>query len=497
MFSKKALLCLLTWVVAGGIPLFFSATHAYDRQEAILYNGTISASTGMLHSTTVAEASNGNIVVAWYGGPEEGEGCEIYSTFKTPGGSWAAVQKVTSLSAEGESWNPVLFQPSNGPLLLYYKTGGAPWYWTGYVRTSNDGGQTWSGRIQLPSGMLGPTKNPPIELPDGSLLLGSSRETGSNYGWSVVIEKAPAGNYTGGSWTKQTVISDNIQPTFIKLTPDCRNLRIFSRGGPQGGPREATSNNYGQSWGNVQSASVTSDPAICCVTCTNGWHVAAVDKGPNRQNLWLKISENGSSWVDGVEIINDGQAHDYPTVIQAPQEGNLHLTWTFGGRGPSGNALCGYAVVDPDVLTGGTSPSNQYPTASFIANPVSGDAPLVVDFDASGSSDPDGDALSYSWNFGDGSSGSGMMTSHTYSDAGVYTVTLSVNDGNGGSDQETASITVTSSPVNNPPNASFTASPTSGEEPLTVNVNAAGSSDPDGDALSYSWNFGDVSTGSG
>ena len=50
---------------------------------------------------------------------------------------------------------------------------------------------------------------------------------------------------------------------------------------------------------------------------------------------------------------------------------------------------------------------------------------------------------------------------------------------------------------NNPPTASFAAIPTSGTAPLLVNLNAAASSDSDGSIISYSWNFGDNSTGSG
>ena len=51
-------------------------------------------------------------------------------------------------------------------------------------------------------------------------------------------------------------------------------------------------------------------------------------------------------------------------------------------------------------------------------------------FDGGGSDDPDGDNITYQWNFGDGSpTASGVIAKHSYSAAGTYTVTLTVDDG--------------------------------------------------------------------
>jgi uncharacterized repeat protein (TIGR01451 family) len=87
---------------------------------------------------------------------------------------------------------------------------------------------------------------------------------------------------------------------------------------------------------------------------------------------------------------------------------------------------------------------NQPPTASFTADPTSGEAPLRVSFDATASSDPDGTIESYIWDFGDGSTGSGETTSHEYTSAGTYTATLTVTDADGAAtDTTTATITVT------------------------------------------------------
>jgi PKD repeat protein len=82
------------------------------------------------------------------------------------------------------------------------------------------------------------------------------------------------------------------------------------------------------------------------------------------------------------------------------------------------------------------------PTAAFTFNPASplpGDSVLF----ASNSSDPDGDSLTHSWDFGDGSGPNATRNpAHTYTTPGTKTVRLTVNDGHGGVDDVTQTITV-------------------------------------------------------
>ena len=81
--------------------------------------------------------------------------------------------------------------------------------------------------------------------------------------------------------------------------------------------------------------------------------------------------------------------------------------------------------------------------ADISATPISGDAPLLVTFDATASSDADGDALSYAWDFGDGNTANGVTVENTFTAIGTYSVTLVVDDGNGGTDQAVITINVT------------------------------------------------------
>jgi serine protease len=76
---------------------------------------------------------------------------------------------------------------------------------------------------------------------------------------------------------------------------------------------------------------------------------------------------------------------------------------------------------------------NLAPTASFTATPDIGPAPLIVNFDASASTDSDGFINAYYWDFGDSQTGSGVTSEHTFSAKGKYIVTLTVTDEDGGS----------------------------------------------------------------
>jgi len=137
---------------------------------------------------------------------------------------------------------------------------------------------------------------------------------------------------------------------------------------------------------------------------------------------------------------------------------------------------------------------NLPPTARASGAPVSGDATLVVVFDASASSDPEGGPLSYSWDFGDGTPAEPSANpNHAYSVPGKYTALLTVTDDVGNTDQ--ASVAVTVSAPNTPPTVGPTASPSSGAAPQVVQF-AANAVDPEGAALGYAWDFGDGSPGS-
>ena len=143
-----------------------------------------------------------------------------------------------------------------------------------------------------------------------------------------------------------------------------------------------------------------------------------------------------------------------------------------------GPVLARFGVTVDD----GSSQEPVAPVADFQGNPTSGNAPLIVNFTDLSTGNP----TSWSWDFGDGTGTSTAQNpSHTYNEVGNYTVTLTVaNDVDSDTETKTGYINVTEQPQI-PPVADFSASPTSGDAPLTVNFTDLSSENP----TSWSWDF--------
>src|SRR5690606_15257196 len=88
-----------------------------------------------------------------------------------------------------------------------------------------------------------------------------------------------------------------------------------------------------------------------------------------------------------------------------------------------------------EVAVNVTAPAPDAPVAIINANPTAGDAPVAVNFDASGST---GQIDTYEWNFGDGNTATGPTASHSYAASGEFVATLRVVGPGGESTAEVA-----------------------------------------------------------
>jgi len=98
----------------------------------------------------------------------------------------------------------------------------------------------------------------------------------------------------------------------------------------------------------------------------------------------------------------------------------------------------GYGIVDaPAAIQAAGGGGNQYPVADFTYS-----TNLLTATFTDQSYDPDGTIVSWDWNFGDGGTSTAQNPVHTYASSGTYSVTLTVTDDEGATDDITQDVTV-------------------------------------------------------
>jgi predicted neuraminidase len=294
------------------------------------------------HASTIVE-TRGGLVAAWFGGTAEGRPDVGIWLSRRDGPDWSAPVEVADGSQpDGKRhpcWNPVLFQPPTGPLVLFYKVGPNPREWWGLVRTSFDRGRTWSAAIRLPLGILGPIRAKPVTMDDGGMLAGSSTE---HEGWIVHMERFAASAGAGGwtpaalasaaAWRSTGPLNDRgefaaIQPTILVHSPTQVQILCRSR---QGVITESWSGDSGRSWSRMKPTALPNPSAgIDAVRLADGRFLLVYNPTTrDRRKLEIAVSEDGKAWRRGLVLEDAEGEYSYPALIQA-RDGRVHATYTW------------------------------------------------------------------------------------------------------------------------------------------------------------------------
>jgi len=282
------------------------------------------------HASTIVETTNG-LVAAWFGGTQE-KALDVgiwLSRFQNH--QWSPPQEVATGDHEDVRiryplWNPVLFQPRKGPLALFYKEGPEPKQWWGVMKTSKDNGVTWSRPKRLPGGILGPVKNKPIQLEDGTILCGSSTE---NQGWRIHVEKTK----TFRSWESTGHLNDPlefgaIQPTLLQYSNGKIQLLCRTK---QEVIAESWSSDQGETWSHFKATTLPNpNSGIDAVMLNDGRALLVYNHTlSGRGILNLATSRDGKTWTPIMVLENTpGAEFSYPAVIQS-SDGMVHITYTW------------------------------------------------------------------------------------------------------------------------------------------------------------------------
>lgn len=212
-----------------------------------------------------------------------------------------------------------------------------------------------------------------------------------------------------------------------------------------------------------------SDPEPTEVEIANGGGGSLV--GLSASITW---DEGAEGWLD-VQLDRD-QAPATLTLTPSTSgldAGDYSATVEVSASGADGPATLDVALTVQE-------PENQPPEADFTA-----DCTLLVCTFRDRSEDPDGEIQSRQWDFGDGATSTDGEVQHVYVLPGTYTVTLTVTDDDGATDEASQEVSVIA-PENSPPEASFQVS--------CDHLECAfqdGSTDEDGQVEAWAWEFGD------
>lgn len=318
-----------------GLCLIFSVgVYAQKLPSEFIFTKAAFASS---HASTIVETPKG-LVSAFFAGSDEGNKDVGIWLSRNVHGRWTPPVQVAdgiqNKKVQYPCWNPVLFQMPQGELILFYKVGPKPSQWWGMLKRSKDAGVTWSAAEKLPKGILGPVKNKPLLLADGTLLCPSSSE---DSGDKLHFEMTKDG---GRTWKKTKALNDGqsfsaIQPSVILLRDGRMKLLCRSN---TGFIMESYSSDQGNTWTPLQKTNLKNpNSGSDAITLKSGLHVLVHNPLGNRPKetegereiLAVSTSKDGTHWTKVGELENTPlKEFSYPAIIQT-RDGRIHVTYTW------------------------------------------------------------------------------------------------------------------------------------------------------------------------
>ena len=316
------------------------------------------------HASTLVELKGGDVLAAWFAGTKEGApDVAIYSA-RLHDGAWGAPVELARADKVA-CWNPVLFHSNDGRLWLYYKYGTKPATWLGARKWSDDEGKTWSAEERLPDGILGPIKDKPLVLVDGTIVSGSSVENGK---WAAWVERSTD---NGKTWTKfgpitlpesadvpdegakaagaevDTAGDEGEGGVHTKLYPPSKatvgiiqpavvwlgghHLRFYARGHTRAARiAVADSEDDGKTWTQARLIALPNpNSGIDAVRLKDGRIVLIFNDSYNKRTpLNLAVSKDGEHYTVFKTLEDGAGQYSYPAIVQAAN-GDLLMTYSW------------------------------------------------------------------------------------------------------------------------------------------------------------------------
>ncbi len=313
-----------------------------------------------VHAPTIIEASPGNVLIAFYGGQKVNNpnnkgtnDCSIWLTsFCLQTGWWDSPLQVASGIEVFEKsiacWDPVLCKLASGKIYLFYKIGTDTASWTGFVKSSDDNGLTWSKPQCLAQfDVTGPHKCKPVITQDALLCPASRASEGFRAG---CVERA---THDLEVWEVSNLITSDQekaflqQPTIFQTKNNTIHLIFRSRNLPC---LYTSSYKNGGCTHPIETNLAGSDSSLDTLTLDDGRVLLAYNdiQGSGRHRLVLMQCQNNecTQWKQ-VKVIAESNDSSkifcYPSMIQ-DSHGMIHLVYIQDYE-----KIC-YEIIDPSSL---------------------------------------------------------------------------------------------------------------------------------------------------
>ncbi len=279
------------------------------------------------HGSTIAELPDGDLLAAWYAGSREGaKDVAIFTSRKRQGSDRWMYPKMIVNTPNCSEGNPVLFVDANGQIWLFYVTMYGE-RWTEckvYYRKSNTMGRNWGERSILRDELGWMTRNKPLYLSNGDILLPVYDECS----WSSMVMISGDGGETWNTYGDLFSPKGVIQPTVVQREDGSLLMLMRSRDGEIW---RSTSDDSGRTW---KAAHPTELPNPNCgvdMARLHSGNIALVynDTPHGRTPLTVALSiDEGETWGYKRDLETEEGEYSYPAVIQT-RDGGIHVTYTY------------------------------------------------------------------------------------------------------------------------------------------------------------------------
>jgi predicted neuraminidase len=206
--------------------------------------------------------------------------------------------------------------------------------------------------------ILGPIKNKPVQLPDGTILSPTTTEENKVFGlWKVHFELSKV---LGKTWSKIEPAPVALEKSIQAIQPSILfhdNNKLQALGRSKGGKIfETWSEDLGKSWSALSYTNLPNpNSGTDAVTLKNGTHRLVynhTEKG--RSPLNLAFSKDGINWEAAMVLEKDPGEYSYPAIIQTA-DGMVHITYTWK------RLRVRHLMIDPAMLSGKAIIGGEWP----------------------------------------------------------------------------------------------------------------------------------------